>query len=133
MTLRRFATPLAFFLVLLFLAPVPVGAQFTPYFGKNKVAYDHFAWRVYKSPHFQIFYYPELEPQLERIASYAESAYQKISADLKHSIEFQIPLIIYKTHSEFEETNLEPGFVPEGVEAFSEPVRNRMVVPADEP
>jgi hypothetical protein len=97
------------------------------------VKYDAFDWRIYKSPHFEIYYYPELEPHLARIASYAESAYQKISSDLKHSIQFSIPMILYKTHSEFEQTNLFPDFVPEGVAAFTEPGRNRLVTPVDEP
>src|SRR6266850_174423 len=92
----------------------PAGAQFTPYFGKNKVRYDTFAWRVYRSPHFEIYYYPELEPHLARVASYCESAYQKVSADLKHSVENSIPVVLYKTHSEFEQTNLFPDFVSEG-------------------
>jgi WD40-like Beta Propeller Repeat len=111
----------------------PAEAQFIPYFGKNKVKYDNFAWRVYRSPHFQIYYYPEFEQHLGRLASYAESGYQKISSSLKHEIDFPIPLILYKTHSEFEETNLTSGFVPEGALAFTEPSRDRMVVPIDEP
>jgi Tol biopolymer transport system component len=111
----------------------PASAQFVPYFGKNKVKYDNFGWRIYKSPHFDIYYYPELETHLASVASYAESAYQKISSDLKHSIQFSIPLILYKTHSEFEQTNLYPDFVPEGVAAFAEPTRNRMVLPVDWP
>jgi hypothetical protein len=119
--------------VLVAAATGPAQAQFVPYFGKNKVKYDNFAWRIYKSPHFEIYYYPELESHLARVASYAESGYQKISSDLKHSISFSIPLILYKTHSEFEQTNLFPDFVPEGVAAFTEPGRNRMVVPVDEP
>jgi len=108
-------------------------AQFVPYFGKNKVKYDNFAWRIYKSPHFEIYYYPEFEQHLGRLASYAESGYQKISGGLKHEITFPIPLILYKTHSEFEQTNLTSGFVPEGALAFTEPSRDRMVVPIDEP
>ena len=80
-----------------------------------------------------MYYYPEFEQHLGRIVSYAESAYQKVSGDLKHEIHFPIPLILYKTHSEFEETNLFPDFVPEGVLAFAEPVRGRMVMPIDEP
>ena len=114
-------------------AAAPARAQFVPYFGKNKVAYDSFSWRVYKSPHFEVYYYPEFEQHLGRVVSYAESAYQKVSGDLKHEIHFPIPLILYKTHSEFEETNLFPDFVPEGVLAFAEPVRGRMVLPIDEP
>jgi Tol biopolymer transport system component len=108
-------------------------AQFIPYYGKNKVKYDNFAWRIYKSPHFEVYYYPEFEQHLSRVVSYAESAYQKVSSDLKHEISFPIPLILYKTSSEFQQTNLYPDFVPEGVLAFAEPVRDRMVLPIDEP
>jgi hypothetical protein len=137
MTDRRAARvrgPLVGALALLLLAAAaPARAQFIPYYGKNKVIYDSFAWRVYKSPHFEVYYYPEFEQHLGRIVSYAESAYQKVSSDLKHEISFPIPLILYKTHSEFEETNLYPDFIPEGVLAFAEPVRGRMVMPIDEP
>ena len=115
------------------LAGAPAGAQFVPYYGKNKVGYDQFEWRVYKSPHFQIYYYPEFEQHLGRLTSYLESGYQKISSELKHEIPRSIPVIFYKTHSEFEQTNLFPDFVPEGVAAFTEPVRDRMVIPIDDP
>jgi Tol biopolymer transport system component len=118
---------------LLVCAPGPAAAQFIPYFGKNKVKYDNFAWRVYKSPHFEIFYYPEFEQHLERLASYLESGYLKISTGLKHEMPKPVPVIFYKTHSEFEQTNLFPAFVPEGVAAFTEPLMNRMVIPIDEP
>jgi hypothetical protein len=119
--------------VLMLGAAAPAAAQFIPYFGKNKVTYDAFTWRIYKSPHFEVYYYPEFEQHLARVVSYAESAYLKVSSDLKHEIKEPIPLILYKTHSEFEETNLFPDFVPEGVQAFAEPVRGRMVLPIDEP
>src|SRR5437870_4717230 len=119
--------------LLVALGATQADAQFIPYYGKNKVNYDNFAWRVYKSPHFEVYYYPEFEQQLARIVSYAESGYQKISSALKHEISSSIPIILYKTHSEFEETNLFGGFVPEGVAAFTDSVRGRMVVPIDEP
>jgi WD40-like Beta Propeller Repeat len=112
---------------------LPARAQFIPYYGKNKIQYESFDWRVYKSPHFEVYYYPEFEQHLGRLVSYAESAYQKISSELKHEINKPIPLIYYKTHSEFEQTNLFPAFVPEGVAAFTEPSRDRMVIPIDEP
>ena len=114
-------------------SPGPASAQFIPYFGKNKVKYDNFAWRVYKSPHFEVFYYPEFEQHLARLTSYLESGYLKISTGLKHEMPKPIPVIFYKTHSEFEQTNLFPAFVPEGVAAFTEPLLNRMVIPIDEP
>jgi hypothetical protein len=114
-------------------AALPASAQFVPYYGKNKVKYDNFAWRIYKSPHFEVFYYPEFEPHLARLTSYLESGYLKISTGLKHEMPKPIPVIFYKTHSEFEQTNLYPAFIPEAVAAFTEPVLNRMVIPIDEP
>jgi hypothetical protein len=111
----------------------PARAQFIPYYGKNKVTYDSFSWRIYVSPHFRVYYYPEFEQHLSRLVSYLESAYQHVSSELKHEIPFSIPVIFYKTHSEFEQTNLYPEFIPEGVAAFAEPVRDRMVMPIDQP
>ena len=106
---------------------------FVPYYGKNQVRYDNFRWHIYTTDHFEIYYYPETEQHLERVASYAESAYQQISADLKHDLAFKVPLIVFKTSSEFQEQNVIPGAAQEGVGAFAEPYRDRMVLPIDEP
>ena len=107
--------------------------QFIPYYGKNRVKYDHFDWHIYTTDHFEIFYYPEFEEHLERVAGYLESAYQQISSDLKHDLALQIPVVLFKTHSEFEQQNIFPEDIPEGVAAFAEPYRNRMVLPIDDP
>lgn len=106
---------------------------FVPYFGKNLVHYGNFTWQIYTTEHFEIYYYTEVQPHLERVAGYAESAYQTISADLKHDLAFKVPLIIFKTHVEFEQQNVIPGAAQEGVAAFAEPTRNRMLLPLDEP
>jgi hypothetical protein len=103
-----------------------------PYFGKNRIHYDTFQWYIYTTDHFEIYYYPAIEQHLERIAGYAESAYQQVSADLKHDLSVKIPLIIFKTHSEFEQENI-AGAATEGVGAFAEPYRQRIVLPIDDP
>ena len=64
----------------------PRRRPFVPYFGKNNIHYDKFDWHIYTTDHFEIYYYPEIEKHLERVAGYAESAYQQISADLKHDL-----------------------------------------------
>lgn len=117
------------------LLPALAHAQtpFVPYYGKNRVKYDKFNWSIYTTDHFEIFYYPELEPHLQRIAGYAESAYQHVSSELKHDLAFRIPLILYKTQSEFQQQNISGDELPEGVLAFAEPGRDRMVLPIDEP
>ncbi|HXW04572.1 MAG TPA: hypothetical protein VD833_05020 [Vicinamibacterales bacterium] len=107
--------------------------RYIPYFGKNKIRYDNFRWHIYTTDHFEIYYYPEIEEHLERVTSYAESAYQQISSDLKHDLAFKVPMVLYKTQSEFQQQNIEATELPEGVLAFAEPYRDRMVLPIDEP
>ena len=103
-------------------APAPASAQtpFVPYFGKVYPHYKDFNWYIYTTDHFEIYYYPAIKPQLARVAGYAESAYQQVSADLKHDIAFKIPLILFKTHTDFEEQNIQPGAAQPGVAAFAE-------------
>ena len=124
---------LALLLLLLSAAELSAQNQFFPFYGKNRVKYDRFDWQIYTTDHFEVYYYPEFEEHLERIASYAESAYQQISADLQHELAFVVPLVVFKTHSEFEQQNVIPGASPEGVGAFAEPQRDRIVLPMDEP
>ena len=106
---------------------------FIPYYGKNLVRYKDFHWQIYTTEHFEIYYYPDIEKHLERVASYAESAYQQVSSELKHDLASKVPMIIFKTHTEFEQENVIPGAVQEGVAAFAESDRNRMLLPLDEP
>lgn len=106
---------------------------YIPYFGKNQIRYDKFDWHTYTTDHFEIYYYPEIEPHLERIAGYAESAYQHVSSELKHDLSMKLPLILFSTASEFWQQNVAPGAAQEGVGAFAEPGRYRIVMPIDEP
>ncbi|HYN07498.1 MAG TPA: hypothetical protein VES67_08925 [Vicinamibacterales bacterium] len=121
------------FMVKLGVCPLRAQTPFVPYFGKNRVHRSRFEWFIYKTDHFDIYYYPDLEKHLERVAGYAESAYQRISGELKHDLSERTPLILFKTQSEFQQQNISGDELPEGVLAFAEPERNRMVLPIDEP
>jgi len=121
--------------VLMGIAPAIAWAQtpYVPYFGKNRVKYDKFDWHIYESEHFEIYFYPEIEPHLERITSYLESAYQRISSELKHDLAERAKVVLFKTQSEFQQQDISGGELPEGVLAFAEPYRDRLVLPIDEP
>ena len=108
-------------------------SNYAPYYGKNQIHYDRFDWQIYKTDHFEIYYYQENEQHLQRVASYAESAYQHVSSDLRHDLAQRVPLIIFKTHSEFEQQNVIPGAAQEGVLAFVDGERSRMLLPIDRP
>jgi hypothetical protein len=114
-------------------APASAQTPYVPYFGKNMVRYDKFDWQVYTTEHFQIYYYPETQQHIERVAGYAESAYQQVSAELKHDLAFKVPLVLFKTHAEFEQQLVIPGAAQEGVGAFAEPSQDRVLLPMDEP
>lgn len=102
-------------------------------FGKNKVQYRDFKWQIYHSPHFDVYYYENEEDQLERVVSFAESAYDRLSRQFDFQIQEPTPLIFYATHSAFEQNNIILNFIPEGTGAFATPVRFRMVMPVDLP
>ena len=101
--------------------------------GRQEVTYDRFKWQVYHAPHFDIYFYPEEEAFLERMVSFSESAYLKLSEDLDHQLSIRVPLIYYKTHPEFQQTNITLQEIPEAVGAFAEPLQSRMVLPIDGP
>jgi Tol biopolymer transport system component len=113
--------------------PPAMNAQYGEAFGRNKVRYDDFDWEIYHSTHFNVYYYASEEHLLQKVVSYAESAYDQLSQKLDFQIQDPINLIFYDTHSAFEQTNVILNFIPEGTGAFATPVRNRMVLPVDLP
>ena len=114
-------------------AQTPIVSPYYDYFGKNKIVYDTFKWQIYHSTHFAIYFYDRDQVSLQKVASYAESAYDDISRALNFQIPKPINIIYYSTHSEFEQTNTLQEFIPEGIGAFALPTRNRMVLPVDLP
>ncbi len=116
--------------VLVLVAAAPAAAQF---FGKNKIRYDTFNWKVYPTPHFRISFYDRVEPSLPKVASYAESAYDELARKLNFQITKPVPIIAYASHAEFEQNNVIVEFIEEGVGAFASPARNRIVLPVDMP
>jgi Tol biopolymer transport system component len=118
--------------IALCLIVLPLAAR-AQYFEQNKIEYDVFHWRTYRSTHFTIYFYTKEEAALQKVASFAESAYDDISRQLNFQIPKPINLIYYATHADFEQTNTILNFIPEGVGAFALPSRNRMVLPIDLP
>jgi len=120
-------------IALALLAALPAAAQYRNIGGKNKITHDNFDWQIYESPHFMIYYYPEVEPFLEKLVSFSESGYLKVSTTLDYQLGFKVPIFFFKTHGEFEQTNITMSMLPEGVGAFATPSKNRIVIPIDDP
>jgi len=103
--------------------------EFFPYYGKNKVIYEKFAWKSYATEHFLIYFYADDPAVLKNVVNTAESAYKKISGELKHQLESPVPLIFYTTYTDFEQSNVFQ--ISEGVLGVSEPVLHRIGVHGD--
>ena len=117
------------FFILFLLAFIIAPECYSQSFGKNKVIRKEFDWQTYKTTHFIIYYYPDGEWLVRTMAEAAELAYVKISNILEHEISKQTPLILYKSHDDFRQTNviLEP--LSEGVGGFAELLKYRVVIP----
>ena len=108
--------------------PAPAAAQFGV-FGQNKVQYRHFDWRVLHGPHVDLYFYPE-EEELARVAlAYAEDSYRVLEARFRYTVTSRIPLIVYASHQDFEQTNVLPFVPPEGLLGVTEFVKDRVAVP----
>lgn len=99
------------------------------FFGRNKVHYEDFEWKVLKTEHFEIYYYDNFEEMAEIGAKYAEEAFSELKVKFNHIMLKKIPLIFYNTHTHFQQTNTLPGFIPEGVGGFFEFMKGRVVIP----
>jgi len=121
-----------FIFVLIFVLPLAAFSQYYAYYyGKNKMVINSFEWKYFDTPNFRIYHYTDDMNLLKKIAVTAENGYDKMSKYLNVDIEKRIPLIFYRNHADFEQTNIYPGFLPPGAEAFAEPLSNRMVLHGD--
>lgn len=126
---RAIARPLLVLGTGLILAAVLASTANAQYFGRNKIQYENFDWQILNTPHFEIFFYPEEEELAARTAVIVEDAYQRMSRIFDHEFSRRIPFILYASPNDFQQTNISDGFIGEGTGGFSEPMRNRMVLP----
>lgn len=114
--------------LILFFVPQFISAQFY-FFGRNKVQYENFNWKVLRTEHFNIYYYDDFEHIAEIGARFAEDSFDELKVKFNHYITTKIPLIFYNTHIHFQQTNTTPSFIPEGVGGFFEFMKGRVVIP----
>ena len=106
-----------------------VSSQLRQGFGKNKVRYKDFDWHFVESEHLLLHYEPEFEYLADRAVQYLEEGYDHISALTRHELSTKPPIVVFKSHYEFQQTNIIQAFLPPGVAGFAEPLRYRMVIP----
>ncbi len=113
--------------IILLLISSSLSAQF--YFGRNKIQYDKFNWQVLESDHFNLYYYEGEEEIAQAAIYFAEQAYDELEQKFNYTLNRDIPLVIYSTHIHFQQTNILPYHIPEGVGGFFEYIKKRVVIP----
>ena len=104
-------------------------AQYSFYYGKNKIVRQAFPWKYADTKNFRIYHYMDDKDLLNRVADEAEKAYEKLSTLLNMTIEERTPIIFYNKQTDLEQTNLYPGIIaPGSFEGFTEPVGHRVVI-----
>lgn len=106
----------------------PVAAQ-EIYFGQNKVQYKDFEWSVFKTEHFEFFYHQGGEEIAHFAAVASEMAYEDLRRAFRFEISQRVPIILYNSHNDFQQTNVVYGILQEGIGGFTEFLKHRVVVP----
>jgi Tol biopolymer transport system component len=98
-------------------------------FGQNKVQYKNFDWYYIQTPNFDIYFYKGEDTLATFAANSLQKAYGEIKEELNYSLANRVPVIIYASHNEFQQTNVISDLIPEGVGGFTEVFKNRIVIP----
>jgi WD40 repeat protein len=104
-------------------------AAHAQYFGRNKVQYRDFDFRVLKTEHFDVYYYEEERRAAEQAARMAERWYARLARTLDHELRGRQPLILYASHPHFQQTNAIRGELGEGTGGVTEIFKRRIVLP----
>ncbi len=118
------------YLILFLIISVTLSSQ-AYVFSKNKVNYTIKKWLYTKTEHFDIYYYQGGEDIASFAVMVAESSMVKLEKAFKHKLKNRVPIIIYNSHKDFEETNVTMELLSEFVGGFTESLKNRVVVPFD--
>jgi hypothetical protein len=123
--LCRVAAALAVALVLL--VP-PAAAQFFA-FGQNKIQYRRLDWRILRGEHVDLYYYSAEADLAPATLAYAEASYDTLAVQFGHEVARRIPLILYASHTDFEQTNVLPFTPPEGLLGATDFLKRRVSLP----
>ena len=110
------------------LASLPASGS-AQYFGRNKVQYDGFDFKVLSTQNWDIHYYPQAETAIEDIARLAERWYERFSRVFQHDFDTPKPLIMYADHPDFQQTNTLAGAIGQGTGGVTESLKNRVIMP----
>src|SRR3954471_2917313 len=125
---RRAARAGSLLLAMLTLVAVPVSRAGAQYFGRNKVQYEKFNWKILRSDHFDNFFYPPESLIVHDAGRLAERWYTRHSDTVRHAFDRK-SLIFYADHPDFEQTNVIGEQLGEETGGVTEGLRTRVIMP----
>src|SRR4029078_8776599 len=106
--------------------PSVSGAQ---YFGRNKVQYDNFDFKILETPHFRLHFYPEEEEAARDMSRMAERWETRLSGLFSRQLKKRKPILFYANQPDVQQTNAVSGQLPEGTGGVTESLRDRLIMP----
>ena len=110
------------------LSPPELAAQFFS-FGQNKIQYRKLDWRILRGPHVDLYYYPAEAELAPAALAYAEASYDSLAVQFGHDVAERVPLVVYASHTDFEQTNILPFTPPEGLLGATDFLKRRVSLP----
>lgn len=98
------------------------------YSDPNKPVYKVFNYKVYKTPHFEIYHYLKNDSVLNKLAQLSEQWHSLHQSVFKIEL-FQNPIIFYSNHADFQQTTAISGNIDVGTGGVTEALKNRVVLP----
>ncbi len=99
------------------------------YFGRNKVQYDLFDFKVLESENLKIHYYPSKQGVIEDVAKILERWNSRLEKIFPITLPSGQPVILYANHAHFQQTNTIMMHIPQSVGGVTEGLMNRVIVP----
>src|SRR5260221_1060405 len=121
--MRKFLVGTLLFLT--FLLATNANAQ---YFGRNKVQWEKFHFKVLQTEHFDIYYYDQEADVVNDIGRMAERWYARLSTVFNHTFTRK-PIVLYANSADFQQTTTTGEIIGEGTGGFTDEFMNRVVLP----
>lgn len=97
-------------------------------FGKNKVVYQTYDWKVLDTEHFKIYLSESALAQSDQISGMAEEIFVHHSRAFNYVPDQKIRVVLYDNQIDFQQNNIVDWIGP-GTGGFTEFVKGRVVVP----
>ena len=106
-----------------------VSAAEAQYFGRNKVQYRTFDFKILKTQHFDLYYYPEESEAARIVTRLSERWYARLSRFFNHELRGRQVIILYASTAQFRQTNAVEELIGEGTGGMTEALKRRIVLP----